>query len=153
MSGEGGPIKAGMDIIVSSTSSYLEQGYNKIHRWRTFEFPRLVQRTTSNTMLESIRRLSQRPQLLSEALTVLSRSKQNALLNLFLDALTRGGTSSLPRSIELHVHDPICYIGDMLAWVYQVIAAECEFFESLFGISGRTKRMVGEVRVAGIEEE
>ncbi|KAI6010266.1 oligomeric complex COG6-domain-containing protein [Pisolithus marmoratus] len=146
ISGEGGPTKAGMDIM-STTSSYLEHGYSKIHRWRW------VQRTTSNTMLESILRLSQRPRLLSEALTVLSRSKQNALLNLFLNALTRGGTSSFPRSIELHARDPIRYIGDMLPWVHQAIAAECEFFESLFGISGRMNWMVGEVRVAGIEEE
>ncbi|KAI6164060.1 oligomeric complex COG6 [Pisolithus thermaeus] len=157
MSGEDGPTKAGMDIM-STTSSYLEQGYDKIYRWCTFEFRRLGTENhleVSPTMVESVRRLSQRPELLSEALAVLSQTKQNALLNLFLNALTRGGPSGLPRPIELHAHDPIRYIGDMLAWVHQAIAAECEFFESLFGISGRAKRMVGEVRVAGssVEEE
>ncbi|KAI6030178.1 oligomeric Golgi complex subunit 6 [Pisolithus marmoratus] len=157
MSGEDGLTKAGMDIM-STTSSYLEQGYDKIHRWCTFEFRRLGSENyleVSPTMLESVRRLSQRPELLSEALTVLSQTRQNTLLNLFLNALTRGGPSGLPRPIELHAHDPIRYIGDMLAWVHQAIAAECEFFESLFGISGRAKRMVGEVRVAGdsVEEE
>lgn len=157
MSGEDGPTKAGMDIM-STTASYLEQGYDKIYRWCTFEFRRLSSENhleVSPTMLESVRRLSQRPELLSEALTVLSQTKQNALLNLFLNALTRGGPSGLPRPIELHAHDPIRYIGDMLAWVHQAIAAECEFFESLFGLSGRAKRMVGEVRVAGdsVEEE
>ncbi|KAI6030195.1 oligomeric complex COG6 [Pisolithus marmoratus] len=155
MSGEDGPTKAGMDIM-STTSSYLEQGYNKIYRWCTFEFRRLGSENyleVSPTMLESVRRLSQRPELLSEALTVLSQSRQNTLLNLFLNALTRGGPSGLPRPIELHAHDPIRYIGDMLAWVHQAIAAECEFFESLFGISGRAKRMVGEVRVAGDSAE
>ena len=41
----------------------------------------------------------------------------------------------------------------MLAWVHQAIAAECEFLESLFGLSGQT-RMVGAVRTSnGSEEE
>ncbi len=37
------------------------------------------------------------------------------------------------------------YIGDMLAWVHQAIAAEREFFESLFGLKD-DGRMVGSVR-------
>lgn len=74
------------------------------------------------------------------------------MLSLFLDALTRGGPSGLPRPIELHAHDPIRYVGDMLAWVHQAIAAECEFLESLFGLSGRA-RMVGSVRSFGGSEE
>lgn len=41
----------------------------------------------------------------------------------------------------------------MLAWVHQAIAAECEFLESLFGLSGQA-RMVGAVRTFnGSEEE
>jgi hypothetical protein len=41
----------------------------------------------------------------------------------------------------------------MLAWVHQAIAAECEFLEGLFGISGH-ERMVGAVRTFnGSEKE
>ena len=47
-----------------------------------------------------------------------------------MDALTRGGPQGLPRPIELHAHDPLRYVGDMLAWVHQAIAAEREFLES-----------------------
>ena len=89
----------------------------------------------------------------SDALTFLSEARQSTLLALFLDALTRGGPSGLPRPIELHAHDPIRYVGDMLAWVHQAIAAECEFLESLFGLNGQT-RMVGAIRTFhGSEEE
>ncbi|KIK92098.1 hypothetical protein PAXRUDRAFT_830282 [Paxillus rubicundulus Ve08.2h10] len=155
MSGEDGPTTAGLDIM-AATSSYLEQGYEKIYRWCTFEFRRLGrenQLEVSPVMVEAVRRLSQRPELLSEALTFLSDARQSTLLALFLDALTRGGPSGLPRPIELHAHDPIRYVGDMLAWVHQAIAAECEFLESLFGTSGQ-ERMVGAVRTfSGSEEE
>ena len=66
-------------------------------------------------------------------------------MNGFMDALTRGGPGGLPRPIELHAHDPMRYVGDMLAWVHQAIAAEREFLESLFGVRG-DRRMVGSVR-------
>ncbi|KAH7889181.1 oligomeric complex COG6 [Phlebopus sp. FC_14] len=155
MSGEDGPTKAGVDIM-AATSSYLEQGYEKIYRWCAFEFRRIGrenQLEVGPTMVEAIRRLSQRPEFLSEAFTFLSQARQSTLLALFLDALTRGGPSGLPRPIELHAHDPIRYVGDMLAWVHQAIAAECEFLESLFGMSGQG-RMVGAARTFnGSEEE
>lgn len=67
-------------------------------------------------------------------------------MNLFLDALTRGGPGGLPRPIELHAHDPIRYVGDMLAWIHQAMATEREFLESVFGIK-EDGRWVGSVRV------
>jgi conserved oligomeric Golgi complex subunit 6 len=68
------------------------------------------------------------------------------MLSSFLTALTRGGPSGLPRPIELHAHDPLRYVGDMLAWVHQAMAAERELLESLFGLIG-DGRMVGSIRV------
>lgn len=85
-------------------------------------------------------------------MTFLSQTRQSTLLSAFIDALTRGGPSGLPRPIELHAHDPMRYVGDMLAWVHQVIAAECEFLESLFGVKG-DGRMVGSVRTFRVSEE
>lgn len=69
-----------------------------------------------------------------------------------MDALTRGGPGGLPRPIEIHAHDPLRYVGDMLAWVHQAIAGEREFLEGLFGLKGE-KRMVGSVRRFGDSEE
>ncbi|THU94175.1 oligomeric complex COG6 [Dendrothele bispora CBS 962.96] len=150
MAGEDGPTKAGLDIM-GSTSSYLEQGYEKMFRWCSHEFlqtGRDSQLEVSSTMREVVQRLRERPELLTEALTSLSQTRQSTLQTSFLNALTRGGPSGLPRPIELHAHDPMRYIGDMLAWVHQAIAAEREFLESLFGIKN-DGRMVGSVRVFG----
>ncbi len=52
----------------------------------------------------------------------------------------------MPRPIEFHAHDPVRYVGDMLAWVHQAIAWENEYFESLFSVDTKT-RMMGSVRV------
>ena len=81
-----------------------------------------------------------------------SETRQATLLSFFLTALTRGGPSGLPRPIELHAHDPLRYVGDMLAWVHQAIAAERELLESLFGLSS-DGRMVGSVRVFNGDSE
>lgn len=72
---------------------------------------------------------------------MLGTTRSTSILNLFLDALTRGGPNGLPRPIELHAHDPIRYIGDMLAWIHQAMAGEREFLESLFGIKDEGRWM------------
>lgn len=59
-------------------------------------------------------------------------SRRNAIVKLFIDALTKGGPSGTPRPIELNSHDPIRYLGDMLAWIHQATASENEFLRSLF---------------------
>ncbi|KAG6845272.1 hypothetical protein H0H87_011681 [Tephrocybe sp. NHM501043] len=148
MSGEDGPTQAGMDIM-ASTSSLLEQGYEKIVRWCSREFlqkGRELHLEITPTMREAIKRLRKRPELLTEALTFLSETRQATLMTSFITALTRGGPSGLPRPIELHAHDPLRYVGDMLAWVHQAMAAEYELLEALFGVAN-DGRMVGSVRV------
>ncbi|CAK5280086.1 unnamed protein product [Mycena citricolor] len=154
MAGEDGPTQAGRDIM-ASTSSYLEQGYEKLLRWCSYEFRQLgkdMQVEVGTTMREAVRRLRRRPELLNEALAILSQIRQATLMSAFLTALTRGGPSGLPRPIELHAHDPMRYVGDMLAWVHQAIAAEREFLESLFGVQG-DGRMVGSVRTFAKKSE
>ncbi|EGN95884.1 hypothetical protein SERLA73DRAFT_162575 [Serpula lacrymans var. lacrymans S7.3] len=153
MVGEDGPTKAGLDIM-STTSSYLEQAYDKISRWCTFEFREIGREPhfeASPAMREAIRRLKVRAELLSETLPTLAHARSQTLLAAFTNALTRGSSSSsiVPsqvkqseksmdftgtRPIELHAHDPLRYVGDMLAWVHQAVAAEREGMEGLFGI-------------------
>ncbi len=89
-----------------------------------------------------------------EALATLGQTRQATLLSSFTTALTRGGPGGLPRPIELHAHDPLRYVGDMLAWVHQAIAAEREFLEGLFGVRAEEgRRMVGAVRQFKDSEE
>jgi conserved oligomeric Golgi complex subunit 6 len=85
---------------------------------------------------------------------VLAQTRQTALLASFMSALTTGsGTGSAgARPIELHAHDALRYIGDMLAWVHQAIAAEREFLEALLSIDAGA-RMPGAVRAPAHAED
>lgn len=141
----------------------MEAGYVKLHRWLEFQFRQMTreaQLEVSGAMREAVRRLAQRPALLKcvvqltsptdladhrDALSVLTSTRQSAILTAFLDALTRGGPNGLPRPIEIHAHDPTRYVGDMLAWVHQTTASEHELLESLFGVRDK-QRMVGAER-------
>lgn len=67
MSGEEGPTKAGLDIL-STTSNYLEQAYEKIFRWCSFEFRNMGRETqleVDDVMREAVQRLRERPELLT----------------------------------------------------------------------------------------
>lgn len=46
--------------------------------------------------------------------------RHNALFRRFISALTRGGPGGLPRPIEVHAHDSLRYVGEMLGWLHQV---------------------------------
>ena len=88
-----------------------------------------------------------------EAFAALSQIRQTTILNAFITALTRGGPNGLPRPIEIHAHDPLRYVGDIMAWVHQAVAGEREALESLFS-RREDGRMVGSVRVfRGSEED
>lgn len=142
---------AGLDIM-QAISKYLDKGYEKVMKWTLFECRAGLskgeegQLEVSSLMKKAIHRLNCRPELLDEALSVLTATRSAALSSLFLDALTRGGPNGLPRPIELNAHDPIRYVGDMLAWVHQTMASEHEFLESLFDLKSDGRR-VGESRI------
>ena len=60
----------------------------------------------------------------------------------FIDALTRGGPGGLPRPMELHSHDPLRYVGDMLAWIHQGTASEREHTQVLLKLCDKVGQSV-----------
>ncbi|CAN0352270.1 unnamed protein product, partial [Discosporangium mesarthrocarpum] len=60
--------------------------------------------------------------------------RRKLLVQRFVMALTQGASSARP--IEMQAHDPVRYVGDILAWVHQTVAVERELLNALFGASG-----------------
>ena len=133
-----------MDVM-AMTSQHLEKGFEKLARWCATEInylAREVQLEVSSTMQTAVQWLKKRPELLTcvnrsimvllpyimlrDAFSALSQIRQITILNAFLTALTRGGPNGLPRPIEIHAHDPLRYVGDIMAWVHQAVASERE---------------------------
>ena len=60
------------------------------------------------------------------------------------------GPGGTPRPIELHSHDPLRYVGDMLAWLHQASASEKEYLQSLLkSCTGEGLFSVGEREEGG----
>jgi len=86
-------------------------------------------------------------ELIRAILEELVHVRRNAIFRAFNEALTQGGPGGTPRPIEIHAHDPMRYIGDMLAWLHQTVASEREFLESLLNSSERRSRDRGQAEI------
>ncbi|PWY99918.1 oligomeric complex COG6 [Testicularia cyperi] len=143
--------KAGLDIM-RSTSEDLEQAYQKLYKWCSFEFRQPIKEglEVSRSLREAVFRLKMaRQDLLRSALSTLTQTRSSILANAFMAALTVGAgpPTYLPGPIERHAHDPMRYVGDMLAWIHQTVASEREFLTSLFGEKeGEGGRRIGQRR-------
>ncbi|KAF9169273.1 Golgi transport complex subunit 6, partial [Mortierella sp. AD010] len=134
--------RAGLEIM-DSMRTYRSISYDKLYRWmqsecRTMSRPDGMMEVREVTK-KTIQALKQDDQYFRSILEELVHVRRNAILRAFIDALTRGGPGGTPRPIELHAHDPLRYIGDMLAWLHQTVASEREFLESLLSSEKRNR--------------
>jgi conserved oligomeric Golgi complex subunit 6 len=53
----------------------------------------------------------------------------------FLEALTQGENALSARAIDIQAHDPLRYLGDILAWTHQAVAGEKEILTLIFGVA------------------
>jgi hypothetical protein len=81
--------------------------------------------------------LVERPALLKCCTDQFTEDRSSALVKRFFEALTKGANRGASKPIEMQAHDPIRYIGDILAWIHQSTAAEVELVHAILGISGK----------------
>ncbi|CAG8701845.1 12672_t:CDS:10, partial [Acaulospora morrowiae] len=125
--------RAGLEIM-ERMNSYKETAFDKLYRWTQKESRDLGHEVQEIpvALRYALKALKQRPVLFQSCLEELVHVRRNAITRLFIEALTRGGPGGTPRPIEMLAHDPLRYVGDMLAWVHQNVASEKEYLEGLF---------------------
>ncbi|KAG2178562.1 hypothetical protein INT44_001715 [Umbelopsis vinacea] len=131
--------QAGLDIL-ESLAGHQETAYEKLYKWTQRECQSSFNREfleISSLMKRATKALKHKPVLFQACLEDMANIRRNSVTRAFIDALTRGGPGGTPRPIELQAHDPIRYIGDMLAWVHQAAASEREILEGLFDVEGQ----------------
>ncbi|GAM21657.1 hypothetical protein SAMD00019534_048320, partial [Acytostelium subglobosum LB1] len=82
---------------------------------------------------QSLSALQERPLLLTFCLEEIGEYRCKCLTSSFITALTMGGHNGTPRPIEINAHDPLRFLGDMLAWIHQTLASEYELLSALLG--------------------
>ena len=65
--------------------------------------------------------------------------RHKVVLQDFMEALTQGETALAARAIDVQAHDPMRYLGDILAWTHQAVAGESEILTLIFGVAANSR--------------
>ncbi|KAL6533673.1 Golgi transport complex subunit 6 [Orobanche hederae] len=125
--------RAGLELM-DMMAVYQEGAYERLCRWVQSECRRLGDfdnPEVSELLRTAVLCLKARPVLFKYCAEEVANMRHNALFRRFISALTRGGPGGLPRPIEVHAHDPLRYVGDMLGWLHQALASERELVLAL----------------------
>ena len=134
--------RLGLEVMELSARN-LNSAYQKLYRWIQKEFRslNLEDPRISSSIRRALRVLAERPSLFHSCLDFFAEARDYVLSDAFHYALTdaisgtsgsgAGGDSTV-KPIEFSAHDPLRYIGDMLAWVHSTTVSEREALESLF---------------------
>lgn len=124
--------------IMDQTSKILNQAFQKLYRWIQKEFKTLNLENPQihSSVRRALRILAERPSLFQGCLDFFAEAREQILSDSFYLALTGMSASGTKdhsvKPIELAAHDPLRYVGDMLAWAHSATVSEREALEVLF---------------------
>ncbi|MCD7451000.1 Golgi transport complex subunit 6 [Datura stramonium] len=147
--------RAGLELM-DMMAMYQEGAYERLCRWVQTECRRLgdIDNPEVGELLRTaVRCLKERPVLFKYCAEEVANMRHNALFRRFISALTRGGPGGLPRPIEVHAHDPLRYVGDMLGWLHQALASERELVLALLDPDASDTRPTSPNYSKGIDSE
>jgi hypothetical protein len=133
--------RLGLEILEQS-SKQVNGAYQKLYRWvqREFKCLDLENPQISTAIRRALRVLAERPTLFQNCLDFFAEARENVLSNNFYAALTGAPVDPdhpvMGKAIELSAHDPLRYVGDMLAWAHSATVSEREALEVLFIADG-----------------
>ncbi|KAK7745963.1 Golgi transport complex subunit 6 [Cytospora paraplurivora] len=128
--------------VMEQTSKNLNLAFQKLYRWiqREFKTLNLENPQMGSPMRRALRVLAERPSLFQNCLDLFAETREQVLSDSFYTALTGSSPSGVEdrslKPIELAAHDPLRYVGDMLAWVHSAAVSERESLEILFVAEG-----------------
>ncbi|TQV98313.1 ATPase, AAA-type, core [Cordyceps javanica] len=127
--------------IMEKASKNIGLGYQKLYKWvqREFKTLDLESPQMGATMRKALTVLAARPSLFQNCLDSFADARQEVLSDAFFAALTGdgiGGSSATIKPIDMIAHDPLRYVGDMLAWIHSAAVSEREALEVLFVADG-----------------
>jgi len=128
--------------LMDQSSRNLNIGYQKLYRWVQKEMKNLniENPQISSLIRRALRALAERPTLFQSCLDFFAESREHVLTDAFYAALTGSEAENdhnpMTKPIDFHAHDPLRYVGDMLAWTHSATVSEREALEALFLFDG-----------------
>ncbi|EXJ73689.1 uncharacterized protein A1O5_03451 [Cladophialophora psammophila CBS 110553] len=130
--GEESSSRLGLELLEQTTRN-LDAAFKKLYNWiqREFKTLDLEDPNISGSIRHALRVLSERPSLFQNCLDFFAEARRTTLAEAFQEALTGSGRAGT-KAIEFSTHEPLRYIGDMLAWMHSAAVSEKEALEGLF---------------------
>lgn len=128
--------RLGLELMEQSSRN-LNSAYQKLYWWvqREFKLLNFENPQVSSTIRRALKALAERPTLFQSCLDFFAEARQHVLVDMFYSALTGSDNNSdgdgATKPIEYHSHDPLRYVGDMLAWTHAASVSEREALENL----------------------
>ncbi|KAF4976090.1 hypothetical protein FZEAL_7200 [Fusarium zealandicum] len=128
--------------LMEQTSKDINLGFQKLYKWiqREFKTLNLENPQMNSSIRKALRVLAERPTLFQNCLDFFSEARERILSDSFYAALTGNSTSGTEdqsvKPIDMTAHDPLRYVGDMLAWIHSATVSEREALEVLFVAEG-----------------
>ncbi|XP_058462826.1 conserved oligomeric Golgi complex subunit 6 [Malaya genurostris] len=114
---------AALDIMEEMTL-HQEAALERLYRWTQSHCRNLDTNEIGQLVTQAMARLQDRPVLFKYVIDEYSTARRSFVVRSFIDALTVGGPSVKP--IEMLAHDAKRYIGDMFAYIHQILPVEKE---------------------------
>ena len=132
---DGESSRLGMEILDETTRT-LNAAFKKLYTWIQSRFKTLdiEDPHISGSIRHALRVLSERPSLFQNCLDSFAEARRRTLSEAFLHALTGSDSANggPGKAIEFSTHEPLRYVGDLLAWVHSAAVSEKEALEGLF---------------------
>jgi methyl-accepting chemotaxis protein len=128
--------------LVEETTKKVNLAFQRLYKWiqREFKTLNLENPQMSTSIRRALRILAERPSLFQNCLDFFAEARERILSDTFYVALTgespSGESDALVKPIEMTAHDPLRYVGDMLAWIHSAAVSEREALEVLFVSEG-----------------
>lgn len=128
--------------LMEQTSKNINLGFQKLYKWiqREFKTLNLENPQMNSSIRRALRVLAERPSLFQNCLDFFSEARERILSDSFYVALTgtspSGAEDPSVKPIDMTAHDPLRYVGDMLAWIHSATVSEREALEILFVAEG-----------------
>ncbi|KAI9797887.1 MAG: Golgi transport complex subunit 6 [Piccolia ochrophora] len=142
--------------VMEQSSRNLNSAFQKLYRWiqREFKSLDLESPQINSSIRRALRVLAERPTLFQSCLDFFAEAREHTLSDSFHVALTGSSPDSerpmSTKPIEMFAHDPLRYVGDMLAWAHSATVSEREALEALFISEGEE---IAKSIQAGLESE
>jgi hypothetical protein len=127
----------GLDIMAQA-AKHLTAGYQKLSHWIQHN---LKEYDTASVRIDPCMRtsllfLSEQPALFHKSLEIFIETREALMTASFNHVLTGTSTNKslgyVEKPLDMTAHDPIRYMGDILAWIHTAVVGELEVLQSLF---------------------